>query len=81
MENLTHILGLTTMNEKITDKKNDKKNPYSYNGDVVNLTPPLTPQKNGVSNNEITDSQQVSENKFHNKKLYNYTYGCQSMLS
>ena len=81
MENLTHILGLTTMNEKITDKKNDKKNPYSYNGDVVNLTPPLTPQKNGVSNNEITDSQQVSENKFHNKKLYMESYGCQMNFS
>ena len=42
------------MKEEIIENRKTDKNPYSYNGDVVNLPPHLTPQNGDTSITELT---------------------------
>ena len=66
--------------ESLKNTKTDK-NPYSYNGDVVNLPPHLTTKNGDGSTSQLTDSEEEIQKNPHNKKVYIESYGCQMNFS
>lgn len=63
------------MKEEIVKHIKSDKNPYKYNGDVLNLPSDL-PSSNGDGvDTQVVDSEVITQNKPHRKKVYTYSYG------
>ena len=59
------------MKEEIVKHIKSDKNPYKYNGDVLNL-----PSSNGEeADTDIIDNQHITNENPHRKKVYTYSYG------
>lgn len=69
------------MKEEILENKKTEKNPYSYNGNVLNLSPDLPSSNRGDYSIKDTDKQQVTDETPHRKKVYLESYGCQMNFS
>ena len=69
------------MKEEILENKKTEKNPYSYNGNVLNLPPDLPSSNRGDSSIQNIDKQQVTNDTPHRKKVYLESYGCQMNFS
>ena len=69
------------MKEEIIENRKTDKNPYSYNGDVLNLPSDLPSSNEDGLATESTDSQSIIEKTPHNKKVYIESYGCQMNFS
>ena len=63
------------MKEEIIENRKTDKNPYSYNGEVLDLPPHLTPQKKDGSKSQLTETEGNTSENPHRKKVYTYSYG------
>ena len=59
------------MKENLTDIENKEKNPYSYNGDVLNLPSDLPSLNEGSYKSQLTDTEDNTSKTSHNKKVHN----------
>ena len=59
------------MKEEIIENRKTEKNPYSYNGDVLNLPSDLPSSNEDSSATDVSDNQSLTEKTPHNKKVYN----------
>ena len=65
------------MKEEIIENRKTEKNPYSYNGDVLNLPSDLPSSNKDSSTTYLSEKQSLTEKTPHNKKVYLESYGCQ----
>ena len=59
------------MKEEIIENRKTDKNPYSYNGDVLNLPSDLPSSNEDGLATESTEGQSIIEKTPHNKKVHN----------